>query len=208
MCVPRPLRTALGLFLLLRLLWRSAWASGTPSAKGFWCQLLMRLIVPHIPITTIPSPVQMLHISAEIRAVGVCPPPHTRWLALLRLFSVLTYLLLNFWESCEFWKEKKTSPTTNTKKKKKINKFPFHKLSQNIENIFKKHPGPSQKGEKSRNRGSQRCGKLLSIQRVWTAWSELPLPQWQETLHTKTSLGSSLGCFQFHCTRKSRYFPR
>lgn len=120
MCVPRPLPTALGLFLLLRLLWRPAWASGTPPAKGFWCQLLMWLVVPRIPVATGPSPVQMLHVSAEIRAVGVGPPPHTRWLALLRLFSVLTYLLLNFWESCEFGKEKKkkTSPTTNRKKKK------------------------------------------------------------------------------------------
>lgn len=118
MCVPRPLPTTLGLFLLLRLLWKAAWASGTSSPKVFRCQIFMWLIVLHIPVTTVPSPAQMLYVSAEIRTVGVGPPPHTRWLALLRLFLVLTYLLLSFWESCEFEKGKKKRLPQQLKKKK------------------------------------------------------------------------------------------
>jgi len=55
----------------------------------------MWLIRLHIAVSAVPSPAQMLYDGAEIRAVGVGPPPHTRWLALLRLFLVLTYLLLD-----------------------------------------------------------------------------------------------------------------
>lgn len=96
MHVPRSLLTAPGPLLLLRLLWKTAWASGTSSPEVFRCQLFMWLIVLHIAVTAVPGPAQMLYVSAEIRAVGVGPPPHTRWLALLHLFLVLTYLLLDF----------------------------------------------------------------------------------------------------------------
>lgn len=85
----------------------------------------MWLIVLHIPVTAVPSPAQMLYVSAEIRTVGVGPPPHTRWLALLRLFLVLTYLLLSFWESCEFEKGKKKRLPQQLTEKKILRRFLF-----------------------------------------------------------------------------------
>lgn len=75
----------------------SVWVSGISSPRVCQSQIFICLIALHIPIIASLSPTQMLCVRAEIRAVGVGPPPHTRWLALLCLFwCLLTYLLLDF----------------------------------------------------------------------------------------------------------------
>lgn len=111
--------------LLLGLLWKAAWAPGTSSPKVCECQIFIWLIVWHIPITASPSPAQMPYVRAEIRAVGVGPPPHSRWLALLRLFLVLTYLfaprlLTVMW----IWEGKKEKTSSRTDKKNQEVSFP------------------------------------------------------------------------------------
>lgn len=214
MCIPRPLPTVLRAFLLLWLLWKAAWAPGTSSPKMFRCQIFnpqilatVWLIVLHIPVTIIPSPAQMLYIRAEIRAVGVSPPPHTIWLALLRLFSVLTYLLLNSWQSCEFKKGEETRLPQQLKEKK-IKKFPFHMLSQNTENILKKHPNLLRK--KNQEIGAVRDveSSLVCKQCGQLGWCSLcSRDRRRHTLDQKTTLPTVLAGFQFHCVAKSRYFP-
>lgn len=144
MCVPWPLLCALGLLLLPGLLGKGAWAaSSTPQG----------VYLPDLPVADCaahPRPRR----PGPARCWAPCGSrPSSTHQMVLRLFFVLTYLLLDSWESCESGKGKKekTSPAANRKKNIIIiKKFPFHVLSQNTENGVKKHSELSQKGGKSR----------------------------------------------------------
>lgn len=95
----------------------------------------------------------------------------------LRLFLVLTYLLLDSWESCESGKgKKKRLPLAANRKKQLSRSFLFtcylktqRMYSRSIQNFLRK--------EGNQERG--RCGKLLGIQTVWAAQAVLPLLQGQ-----------------------------
>lgn len=100
----------------------------------------------------------------------------------------------------------KTSPTSN--RKKKIKKFPFHMLSQNTENILKKHPNLLRK--KNQEIGAVRDVESSSVSKQCGQLGQCSLCSRYRRRHTsgqKTTLPTVLAGFQFHCVTKSRYFP-